>query len=405
MLRETLTALGRAGRRLHDARRLGPVAQRLPVAPTRWSATLTRPGSGRHLREKFLAALPAAGGQRLARNRMKDTPAAGRVCAKTGSMSNVRSLSGYVRDAAGEPLVFAFIANGFHVPASRSTRAMDESAAARWSTLPPLSDVATWTRGCRAYRVTKRPKSDGHHEADGADDERAGHAHGERLQADALEHREAGVEADRRHRGAEQTSATPSSRRAASVIDAHAAASHTPKAAPFEPSVASPIERTTAIATKPITKPGTSDCHDVVFCAPPPVRLRRAHVHPRQERNHRGQENVARQLGHRRHAQHHVVAVDLLVGERRADDLRGVVHGGAEEQADGFAEPQHRVREVRIDQHAEQAERHDVGDRVGDFALVGFDRRRGRDDRGDAADARAGGDQRAQPRRQAQLAG
>ena len=62
-----------------------------------------------------------------------------------------------------------------------------------------------------------------------------------------------------------------------------------------------------------------------------------------------------------------------------------------------------RVREIGIHQHAEQTERDDVGDRVGDFALVGVDRRRGRDDRGDAADAGAGGDQRAEARRQAEL--
>ena len=62
-----------------------------------------------------------------------------------------------------------------------------------------------------------------------------------------------------------------------------------------------------------------------------------------------------------------------------------------------------RVRQVGIHQHAEQPEGHDVGDRIGHFALVGVDRRRRRDDRGDAADARARRDQRAQPRRQAQL--
>ena len=58
---------------------------------------------------------------------MKDTPPPARVWAKTGSMSNVRSLSGYVITLDGEPLVFSFMATSFQVPASRIDAAMDEA--------------------------------------------------------------------------------------------------------------------------------------------------------------------------------------------------------------------------------------------------------------------------------------
>ena len=65
------------------------------------------------LREPLLAALPEAGRPGSLSRRLAGTTAAGRVHAKTGSMSNVRALAGYVRTATDEPLAFAFICNGF----------------------------------------------------------------------------------------------------------------------------------------------------------------------------------------------------------------------------------------------------------------------------------------------------
>jgi D-alanyl-D-alanine carboxypeptidase/D-alanyl-D-alanine-endopeptidase (penicillin-binding protein 4) len=69
-------------------------------------------------REPFLAALPVAGRDGTIAERMRHTRAEGNATAKTGSISNVRTLSGYVRSRDGEMLVFSLLANDFNVPAA-----------------------------------------------------------------------------------------------------------------------------------------------------------------------------------------------------------------------------------------------------------------------------------------------
>jgi serine-type D-Ala-D-Ala carboxypeptidase/endopeptidase (penicillin-binding protein 4) len=66
--------------------------------------------------EPFYDALPVAGVDGTLATRFLGTAAAGNVHAKTGTLSNVRSLSGYVRDADGELLVFVLLVNNFTVP-------------------------------------------------------------------------------------------------------------------------------------------------------------------------------------------------------------------------------------------------------------------------------------------------
>ncbi len=71
-------------------------------------------------------ALPIAGVDGTLSERMIGTKAKGNVHAKTGTISNVRSLSGYVTTADGEPLVFSFIVNG-HLRTSKETEDVTDS--------------------------------------------------------------------------------------------------------------------------------------------------------------------------------------------------------------------------------------------------------------------------------------
>jgi serine-type D-Ala-D-Ala carboxypeptidase/endopeptidase (penicillin-binding protein 4) len=69
-------------------------------------------------RDAFVATLPIAGKDGTIASRMKRTRAERNATAKTGSIANVRSLSGYVRTRDGETLVFSILANSFTVPAA-----------------------------------------------------------------------------------------------------------------------------------------------------------------------------------------------------------------------------------------------------------------------------------------------
>jgi serine-type D-Ala-D-Ala carboxypeptidase/endopeptidase (penicillin-binding protein 4) len=78
-------------------------------------------------RDPFVATLPVGGQDGSIARRFVGTAAAGNVRAKTGSISNVRALSGYVTTFDGEPLVFSIIANHFTVPQATIDAATDQA--------------------------------------------------------------------------------------------------------------------------------------------------------------------------------------------------------------------------------------------------------------------------------------
>ena len=95
----------------------------------------------------FRATLPVAAQSGTLTTRLTGTAADGNVHAKTGSMSNVRALSGYVTSADGEALAFAVLANNFPDPAGPILTIIDHL----------VDQLASTTRSDRGPRATQAP--------------------------------------------------------------------------------------------------------------------------------------------------------------------------------------------------------------------------------------------------------
>ncbi|HSR68005.1 MAG TPA: D-alanyl-D-alanine carboxypeptidase/D-alanyl-D-alanine-endopeptidase [Acidobacteriota bacterium] len=85
-------------------------------------------------REAFVSFLPVSGESGTISRRMKGTAAEGRVQAKTGTLANVRALSGFITTQGGEVLAFSMIANNFAQP-MRSAEYLQDAALAYLATL------------------------------------------------------------------------------------------------------------------------------------------------------------------------------------------------------------------------------------------------------------------------------
>jgi serine-type D-Ala-D-Ala carboxypeptidase/endopeptidase (penicillin-binding protein 4) len=75
--------------------------------------------------DSFRSTLPIAGEDGTLEDRLKGTPAAGRLHAKTGSLEHVRGISGYATTLHGENLVFAMFTNNNAAPPHEESGVFD----------------------------------------------------------------------------------------------------------------------------------------------------------------------------------------------------------------------------------------------------------------------------------------
>jgi len=115
VLRETLRSWG-VGAEYYLARDGSGLSRYDYLTPNALTVMLSYVWANPDHADLFRSTLPVAGVSGSLEARMKGTPAADHVWAKTGSMSQVRSLSGYIMTTDQEPLVFAIIVNGFRAP-------------------------------------------------------------------------------------------------------------------------------------------------------------------------------------------------------------------------------------------------------------------------------------------------
>jgi D-alanyl-D-alanine carboxypeptidase/D-alanyl-D-alanine-endopeptidase (penicillin-binding protein 4) len=94
------------------------------VTPRLLVGILTHMRSSPHW-QLWYASLPVGGEDGTLRTRMADPPLRGNVHAKTGTLTGVRSLSGYLTTASGEPLVFSFLVNDHLRSAAAVDRVVD----------------------------------------------------------------------------------------------------------------------------------------------------------------------------------------------------------------------------------------------------------------------------------------
>jgi D-alanyl-D-alanine carboxypeptidase/D-alanyl-D-alanine-endopeptidase (penicillin-binding protein 4) len=106
---------------IHD----GSGLARLNLVTPATVVSLLRYMYGSPYRDRWLGLLPVGGEDGTISTRFTGTRAAGRVHAKTGSLSHVSALSGYIQRLNGHWVVFSILVNNYNTPTAEVRGAMD----------------------------------------------------------------------------------------------------------------------------------------------------------------------------------------------------------------------------------------------------------------------------------------
>ena len=88
--------------------------------------------------ELYRSTLPVAGEDGTLSDRMKNTPAAARIFAKTGTIGHGNALSGYATTLRGERLLFSILGNNNNLHAQDANKVIDAICVAMVEELGPL---------------------------------------------------------------------------------------------------------------------------------------------------------------------------------------------------------------------------------------------------------------------------
>jgi serine-type D-Ala-D-Ala carboxypeptidase/endopeptidase (penicillin-binding protein 4) len=122
-LATTLATIGvdRAGYELVDGSGLARLNRLTPTALVQTLQGMSRQPT----RTVFQNSLPIAAQSGTLTHRFRNTPAAGIVQAKTGTLTGVASLSGYLQPPHYRPIVFSLLLNQSTLPAAKNREAID----------------------------------------------------------------------------------------------------------------------------------------------------------------------------------------------------------------------------------------------------------------------------------------